>query len=408
MGQKIKCPKCGNNIDINDALYSQMEKDFMEKNKAELEKIKQEFAQKEERLKEEKEKIKEKAEEDFRKRMQEYRKEAEREIKNEIENEMQAKMKKMKEDLKEKNEELKKYYEIEAENEKLKREKELISIKAKAEMEKQLTEKLSAEKEKIKEEIFTEATLKSKEKDKKIEELTKQIEELSKKAAQGSVQLQGEAQEMAIEEVLKEEYRFDIIEPVKTGTKGADIIHKVKNEKGNVAGIIYYESKRTKDYESSWIDKLKEDGRKINADILVLVTQAFPKDKEKIFFENGVLVCRFADLKWVSMLLRLKILALDQIKVQNTDISVKSDMLYKYLTGQEFKNHIEVIIENFKDLRESLYQEQVKAAKMFKEREKYIEKIVISLSGFAGSVKGIVGSSMPEIEAIEKRKIENK
>jgi hypothetical protein len=239
------------------------------------------------------------------------------------------------------------------------------------------------------------------EKDKKLQDLEKQIDELKRKSEQGSVQLQGEVQELAIEDMLGAIFPSDEVVPVPKGKAGADTILLVRAGEDQPAGKILYESKRTKNFSPGWIDKLKTDQRRENADIAVLVTEAMPSDIEHIGNMDGVWVCSFSFLRPLSLLLRESIIKVDGARRMQKNAGDKMSLLYEYLTGNEFKLQIESILEGFLNLKQSIDKEKLAMEKMWKEREKQLEKVLLSTTRFYGSIKGIAGSGVPEIGLLE-------
>ena len=75
-------------------------------------------------------------------------------------------------------------------------------------------------------------------------------------------------------------------------------------------------------------------------------------------------------------------------------------MLYSYLTGNEFRQQIEAIVEGFSSLRSDLEKEKKAMQQIWKKREKQIEKVMLNTLHLHGSVKGIAGSSVKDIETI--------
>jgi hypothetical protein len=236
---------------------------------------------------------------------------------------------------------------------------------------------------------------------KKLEDQTALAEEMKRRAEQGSMQLQGEVQELAIEDILKDTFRFDIIEPVPKGIIGADVIQKVYNNAGNEAGIIAYESKRTKAFGKDWISKLKDDGGRVKADICVLVTETLPEDVDRIGQKDGVWICTFAEFKGLALVLRDSIVKISEAYASQTNKGEKMQMLYDYLTGKEFSSQFMAIIEGFTDLQKGYLDERNRMEKIWKTREKQLEKILLNTNSFIGSIKGIAGNSIPEMLVIE-------
>ncbi len=243
--------------------------------------------------------------------------------------------------------------------------------------------------------------LKMKEKDTQMESLKKTIDDLKRKSEQGSMQAQGEAQELLLEQILKENFPFDWIEEVGKGVKGADCILTVRNNRGDMCGKIIFESKQTKDWSNAWTDKLKNDMRQQQADIAILVTQAFPKDMSTFGERNGVWICNFREVVSVVMLVRNSLLQLYDIQKKEENKGDKMHMLYDFLTGLEFKGHMEAIAEGFKDIRNNILKERVQMEKLWKEREKQLEKALLNAVGLYGSIKGIAGSSVGNIPLLD-------
>ena len=224
---------------------------------------------------------------------------------------------------------------------------------------------------------------------------------MERKAEQGSIQLQGEVQEIAIENILKELFPDDEIKEVSKGTRGADVIQILRNRKGMNCGKIIYESKRTKSFSNTWLEKLKKDQRQEKADVAVIITQEMPKDTDVIDFQGGIWICNFQTFKGLAIALRESLIKIDFIKESQKNKGDKMNMLYNYLTSNEFKLQIEAIIEGFTNMRNSIQKEKLAMEKIWKEREKQIEKVLINTTQFFGSVKGIAGKSIPEVKTLE-------
>lgn len=243
--------------------------------------------------------------------------------------------------------------------------------------------------------------LRIKEKDTQLESMKKTIDDLKRKSEQGSMQLQGEAQEILLEEILKENFPFDLIEEVGKGVEGADCIQTIRNHGGHLCGKIIYESKRTKGWNNSWLDKLKADKRNRGADVAILVTQTFPKDMDRFGDKEGIWVCNFSDVGAVAHLLRSGIINVYEAQKKQEGKGDKMQMLYDYMTGNEFRGQVEAIVEGFMSMKQGIARERIQMEKIWKEREKQLEKVLLSTSGMYGSVKGIAGASVGDIPLLE-------
>lgn len=243
--------------------------------------------------------------------------------------------------------------------------------------------------------------LKIKEYELQKQQQQKLIEELKRKSEQGSMQLQGESQEVLLEEILKEQFPFDLVEEVGKGVEGADCIQTIRNHSGVVCGKIIYESKRTKTWSNNWVEKLKSDKRNTGADVAILVTQAFPKDMDRFGERDGIWICNFTEAGSLAHLLRAGIINVYEAQKAQEGKGDKMHMLYDYLTGKEFRGQMESIVEGFIAMKSSITRERMQMEKIWKEREKQLEKVLLNTSGMYGSVKGIAGKSIGDIPLLE-------
>jgi hypothetical protein len=246
-----------------------------------------------------------------------------------------------------------------------------------------------------------ESEMKSRELQKKLDDQAQLINEMKRKAEQGSMQLQGEVQEIAIEEYLKRTFPFDEISEVGKGVNGADCIHVVKTAHGTPCGKIIYESKRTKHFGGEWPDKLKADMRAAGCDIAILVTEVYPKELTRFGLYEGVWVCSFAEMKSLSMIVRQGLVRVGDAIASQENKGDKMQMLYDYLTGTEFRNYVEIAVESLATMKSDLEREKKSFYKNWAERDKQIDKLVVSTLNMFGSVKGIAGSSFQDIPQLQ-------
>jgi len=255
-----------------------------------------------------------------------------------------------------------------------------------------------AERSQLKETAFQ---LKLKEMEEKLEAQRKLAEEMRRRAEQGSMQSQGEAQELLVENILREHFPFDVIEEVGKGVEGADCIQVVRNDSGRECGRIIYESKRTKTWSNLWVDKLKSDLRNKGADIAILVTQVFPKDMVRFGIRDGIWVCSFAELASVATIIRSSIMRVSDVQKSEENKGSKMELLYGYLTGNEFRQQVETIADVFLQMKQNLDKERLQTEKKFREREEQIRKALMATANMFGSVKGIAGGSVGDIALLD-------
>ncbi|MEN9699992.1 MAG: hypothetical protein RLZZ301_1190 [Bacteroidota bacterium] len=335
------------------------------------------------------------------KSIQEEKRNLETRIKQKLTDEQSAQFEALQNELNEKSKQLTELNVAKAEIEKLKREKEEAAAKAALAAQTQLNEQLSIEREKIRKIEEERNELKVRELQKKLEDQKQLTEEMKRKQDQGSMQLQGEVQELAIEEWLQQQFPLDTIEEIKKGARGGDCIQIVNTRHAQHCGKIYYESKRTKDFQATWIDKFKSDMREKNAAIGVLVTEAMPSDMDRMGLRDGIYICTFAEFKGLSAVLRESLIQLSSALGTQVNKGDKMQMLYDFLTSNSFKLQLEAIVDGFTALRDGLESEKRAMQRIWKEREKQIEKVTYNTIDMYGAIRGIAGSAIQSVDSLE-------
>ena len=248
--------------------------------------------------------------------------------------------------------------------------------------------------------------LKVKEKEATISAMQKQIEDLKRRAEQGSQQLQGEVLEIELETALASKYIFDEIEPIAKGVQGGDVLQKVMSPNGTFCGKILWETKRTKNWSGSWVQKLKEDQRRSQADIAIIMTSALPQEIVRFGQINDVWVTDFESAFSLVDALRLLLIQVANTKTLQDGQGTKMELVYEYLTGPKFRHRVEAIVEKFADMKGDLDKEKRVMMKNWAKREVQIENVINSTLGMYGDLEGIAGQAMPELEQLEMPKIE--
>jgi hypothetical protein len=245
------------------------------------------------------------------------------------------------------------------------------------------------------------ARLRVAEKDQTIESMTRTIEELKRKAEQGSQQSQGEVLELELEELLRGRFPTDLIEPVAKGELGADVIQQVNGAVGQPAGIVLWETKRTKAWSDSWLAKLREDQRRCGADIALIISHALPKHIEHFDLMDGVWVAHPRCALPVAVALRQSLIELSSSRLVQQGQQTKMEQVYQYLTGNKFRQRIEAVVEKFNDMREDLDKERKFIGRQWAKRETQIVAVIESTVGMVGDLQAIAGKAMPEIASLE-------
>jgi Uncharacterized protein conserved in bacteria len=413
------CPKCQEPIDVNEALYKQIEQENQNKFLAQQKEFEKEvnekraqylsyfknLEQKEETLKEREKEQQAKFDEAVKQAsalaLKDERAKIIEEARKNAFLEQQKGLELLQKELDEKSKQVQELHQKEAEIERLKRENNEAESRLKAENEKKLNEKLDLEREKIEKALHEKNELKFKQQEEQLEMLRNELKNAQRKAELSSQQFQGEVQELAIEEFLRQKFPLDCIEEIKKGQRGGDCIQVVHTREFQNCGKIYYESKRTKEFQKAWVEKLKSDMREIGADVGVIVSEALPKEMERMGLFEGVWVCSFEEFKGLSAVLREGVIQVSLAKKSQENKGDKVNLLYHYLTSSEFSMQVNVIIEGFEQLRADLESEKRAMARIWKSREKQIDKVFEGTINMYGSIKGIAGNAIGQVKALE-------
>jgi hypothetical protein len=404
MNDKITCPNCGHSFDVEEALSGKLEAHF----KAEYERKVSEQAEK---FNSEKKKL-----EEERNKLAEQKEKQDELLKTELSKALELEKKKIEKSTSETYEE--KLKSLQEENDKRKsenkalREKEVALMRQEAELkEKQEELSLQVEKQILEKQKEIESKARAKEREsfelekikllKQIDDNKKLAEEMKRKAEQGSMQLQGEVQELALEDLLSKSYPFDKVQEVPKGVRGADCTQTVINSMQQECGSIVYESKRTKNFTNDWVEKLKQDQITCKADIAVIVTETMPSDMERFGEKDGVWICGFHEVRSLSFVLREMLIKTQSVKISQENKGDKMELLYTYLTSNEFVQNIKRIVENYDGMIDQLNSEKKAMYKIWASREKQIWVVQENISALFGSIKGIAGKELETSSVLE-------
>ena len=397
----IKCPKCGEVIKISEAIADEIEvhlredyeKDKVKWRESELKKLADKIRQEADEAANEKLAAIEEQLEKERRTIGADRKKAEESMRREV-SDLQAQVE-------EKAAQLKK-----AEDEELglrKKQRELEDRERKMELDVQ--RKLDEERGRIRQTAQAEYEdsfrLKVAEKDKKLVDLTQQLADMKRRVEQGSQQTQGEVLELELEGMFRAEFQFDEIEAVSKGVRGGDVIQTVKTQSGKVCGKILWETKRTKAWSDSWIQKLKDDQRGAKADIAVIVSETMPAGFRHFRQVKDVWVTDVPTTMSLAIALRMILIQVARTRDTQTGKEEKMEIVYNYMTGVEFRNRVQAIMEGFVSLKEDIDAEKRSMEKSWAKREKQIERVVLNIAGMRGDLEGIVGKSLPTMKMLE-------
>ncbi len=408
----IKCPNCGFDFPMEEAVSEEYKKELREQMLAYKKQKDEEFLKRE---KEFQSAIQNKDAE-FTKRLQDEKNSLQRSLeeslRKSITSDFENQLRILQQSNKDNEEKLRLSRQKELEF--LQKEKELKTKEE--ELEISVQRKLLTEREKMKGELFKEESsrmelkeqefqLKLKELEKQLEDQKKLTEEMKRRQEQGSMQLQGEVQELLLEEILRNTFPFDTVEEVGKGVRGADCIQTVRNNFGQECGKIIYESKRTENFSNDWIEKLKADMRSQGADVAVIVTKAMPKDMNQFGEKNGVYICSFIEVKALSHILREGITKVFNAAKSQQNKGDKMNLLYDYLTSTEFSEQWKAIREGFMSMKQSIQKERDVMEKLWKAREKQLEKVLLNSAHIKGSIEGIAGNDTIDLSISDEQNL---
>lgn len=403
--QTIKCPKCGNEIPLTEALTGQIEQVIRAKYEAEslkniqeLDKEKQALKKQQKELEEQRQSIDNKVAEQVKAKQKTIAEQERKKILDEQAEEKQALQEQIAEQQKKISAAGKKELEL------LKKQQELNQAREDIELEVQ--RKITEERKKISEDAVKRASedqmLKMREKDDLIKAMQEQIESLKRKSETGSQEAQGEALEEQLLECLERAFSSDKFEEVKRGQRGADILQIVRNRTGKECGKILWESKNTKAFQKGWVEKLKNDQMEANANIAVIMSMALPDGIDNIGQYEGVWITDYKSSIGLAMALRYGIIEAEKQRVISENQGSAKDLLYAYITSQEFIMRVRAVVDAFNRMQNELEAERRSMTKIWNNRDKQIRAVIENITGFYGSIEGLVSDkkALPEIKSL--------
>lgn len=404
----LNCPDCGTSINVDELMINtfrdSIRKDLtkeLNRRELDLKSQQQQFNEMSQAFAEDKKHWEQRVKDQVKTEMLSKEEALKADIRKQINEEKALQLQELEDELIRKSGQLKSMNQTKAQLSRLQREMEEKESQIVMEKEEEFNKRLEQARASITTQVEQDVFLKMKEKEKLISDLKTKLEEAKRKVDQGSMQMQGEVQELEIKNILQEAFPWDEISQSKKGANGADILQMVKTKKGAQIGQIYYESKRTQAFSEKWIPKFKQDNLSVKAEVLVLVTQTLPKGIERYGLIDDVWVCDFNSVKELSLVLRYGLLKVYSVLEHQHGAKEKSELLYQYITSNEFKNIFESIIAGFKSIQESHYNEQLKIKRLWIEREKQLTHILNNLVEHYGSLRDIGGDSIQEIKMFE-------
>ncbi len=393
----INCPKCGYEIPVEEVLTHQIRETLKTDLEKDIKIQEKKLADKDLVLKDKETHLDQKVEALLKERSTEI----EIKIREKLHAESIQELSSLKEELEEKSKKLQESKKTELDL--MKKTRELEEREQTLALEVERT--LSTERDQIKQTVFKqfreEHDLRDQQKDKLISDLKKNLDDAKRRAEQGSMERQGEIQELDLEQTLQATFRHDEIEPVPKGVRGADVIQTVKDNALKPCGKILWESKRTKSWSQGWIQKLKDDQIIVGAEVAIIITESLPPDIENFGQVDQVWVTTRPYATAIATILRESLIKLNYARSSAEGMNEKMAILYQYIIGPEFRQKIEAIISTFDSMTQQLVKEKRAMQKLWSEREKQIERVITNTSGMYGDFKGLIGSALSDIDSFE-------
>ena len=404
MSSLVKCPQCASEFPIDQVMSARLEAKIREDLSAEFLRKKEELATQRKQLAELQSRL-ESDKEHFQKQVQaavaKERESIEASAKTAARQALDLELKDRDEQLQAAAKKVAAYEKNELE---LRRKSRDLEEKAR-QQELKVARQIDEERKKIRESTLQEAqekhSLKQAEKDHVIESMRKKIEDLQRKAEQGSQQIQGEVQELALEELLQEEFPGDVIDPVAKGAKGGDVVQHVFDHSGRDCGAILWESKRTKNWNDKWISKALDDQQDAKASLACIVSSALPESIQHFGDQNGVWVTSWHCTRGTAMALRAVLIEASRARVAAGGQHGKAETVYQYVFGPEFRNRIRGLVEPCLEMQSDLEAEKRAFQRHWNKRQKQLDRALGSTTGLFGDLQGIIGNGLREIEGMD-------
>jgi hypothetical protein len=382
----ITCPKCGFQIPLTDAIEHQVAEQLRAQLAAELEQRdtdqRRELEAREEALRQE---------------FAATQEEREAELATQATAKVKSQLEDLEKHMEEQGQALREAQAQELEFRRAKRELEEAKERIELEVARKLDDERRQLVEAATERLSEEHRLKMRERDEQLEQMKAQIDDLRRKAEPTTAVLRGEAMEQNVEELLREHFPDDVIEPVKAGTRGADILQRVRRPADPECGTILWESKRAATWSNTWIPKLKDDQKVANADIAAIVSTVVPTDLRYMDHRDGVWIVESVCLIAAATTLRAGLVAVAQARHVDATRSDAIAALHDYLCGKEFRARFEPIVETIIDMKTDLDTERRGVQRYWAKRDKELETLARSSIGMYGDLQGILGAALPTV-----------
>lgn len=238
--------------------------------------------------------------------------------------------------------------------------------------------------------------------EKKVADANQATEDVKRKLQQGSQQLQGEIQELKLEDCLRMEFPLDTIEEVEKGKLGADVIQTVVSRNGKVCGRIVWESKNVKNWSNGFLPKLREDMGRVSGDVGILVSNVFGKNMDEFTLVDGVWLVKPINALSMARLIRERIISVSDAKMIAEHKETVQDAVYAFVTSPAFRNRMENIGRQYRALDDEINKTKDNMVKHWETQRKLIDELVGNTQGILGEVNAFLlqadSKVLPELD----------
>jgi len=203
----------------------------------------------------------------------------------------------------------------------------------------------------------------------------------------------GAFQEHELAAELTAKFQDDRIELHKGGAAGTDIRHEVRYRSGGVlvsAGLIVYECKDTLHWNNAFVAQTKASLELHGANHAILVTRALPSNQKGFLMQDDVAIVEPSCMLSIAQVLREGLVAAARAGLSADGRAAKTQDLYRYLSGDEFRLTFEALIDAGSKLQESLQKEQKDHNKTWAQRDALYKKIDSGMTVVQENIASII------------------
>ena len=202
-----------------------------------------------------------------------------------------------------------------------------------------------------------------------------QIQLLQQRIAQLKKGTTPQTEGLEFEEILAARLKREFPEDeIQHKGKGGDVLQIVKFDK-KIAGNIIYECKRTPRIQPQHVAQAQDAKQFRKADFAVLVTTGQKKGFSGLWSVNGVLVVSPLGAVPLAALLRGHLVEMLRAQITKEHRAIIAQQLLKYITGPQFKNPIEEVVQLSFELQDMIKEEALQHYRVWQKRANHYQKI---------------------------------